>query len=231
MKYKRKKRKLITIIVIIVTIIILAGGYILYDKVLNPPKSDESIDDKGKIEETKGITEDEDYFNELLYIFLPANSASNFMKNIDTFKDEDITNYVFWYYENYANVNKLAKEDTTNARTIYNVNKKDIDELVLKVFGKKEYKIIETEGRTGVKKLNDNMYQVYWFASGWSAPIHKISEITNLEDEVIVNYAIMANEENVTEDYARKDLGTLKFHLTKNEDNWNVTKIEYIENK
>ncbi len=231
MKYKKKKRKLITVIVTIITIIILAGGYILYDKVLNPQKPDESIDDKGKIEETKGITEDEDYFDELLYIFLPANSASNFMKNIDTFKDEDITNYVFWYYENYANKNNLGKEDTTNARIIYNVNKKDIDELVFKVFGKKEYKIIETEGRTGVKKINDNTYQVYWFASGWTAPIHKISEITNLENEVIVTYAITANEENYTEDYARKDIGTLKFHLIKNEDNWNVTKIEYIENK
>lgn len=225
-----KKRLIIALTIFIITTLLLSG-YIIYNKVLSRGETAKPNEDQTDVEEIEGITEDEDFFNELLYIFLPMNSAGNFMRNIETFEDEDITNYVFWNYENYASKNNLGKYDETGVKLTYEISKKDIDELVFKVFGKKEYNIIETEGRTGVKKINDNTYQIYWFASGFSAPTHRFSEITNLGNEIIISYYITANEQNYTEDYAKKDIGTLKFHLVKNNENYNVTKIEYTENE
>ena len=94
---------------IFIIITLLLTGYIIYDKVLKPTEPAPAVENP-EVEDEQDITEDEDYFNELLYIFLPINSAGSFMRNIETFKDDDITNYIFWYYENYANFFFLCRK-------------------------------------------------------------------------------------------------------------------------
>lgn len=173
-------------------------------------------------------TYNKEYFDELLSVFLPKNSASNFMKNILSFTDEDITNYLFFYYTNYANKNNLGKHEENNVNITYNVSKSDIDALVYKVFGKKttEFNITESKGRDGIRKIDENTYQVFWFATGWYSPDSKLTNLIKLDNEAIVEYELTGNGAYGEDG---KVIGTLKFYLTKNDENWNVIKIEYIE--
>ena len=172
MENEPKKTNNIALIIILILIILGLAGYIVYDKVLSKEEPTEPTEPvkTPEVEETTGITEDEEYFNELLYIFLPANSASNFMRNIDSFSDGEITDYLFFYYTSYANKNSLAKYDD-NGKLTYNVSKTELDELVYKTFGKKDYKIIEQEGRTGIKKIDDNTYQIYLYIGSTTGQI------------------------------------------------------------
>ena len=223
---KRRKNRIGTIIVIIITVLLLGAGYILYDKYLNKEEPDNVIDDSGQIKEVPGITEDEEYFNELLATFL--SHSNNYMKNYDSFSDSDITTYLTFYYTSYANEKELGKYSLDKTTITYDVSKKELDDMVLKVFGKKEYKIIEIEGKSGIKRINDNIYQIYWTPTGWYVPDNRISEITKTDTGATIAYILTGNEVFGEEG---KEIGTLKFYLTKNENNWNITKIDYIENK
>ena len=221
-----KKGLIITLIIFIITTLLLAG-YIIYDKVLKPtePKEPAPAVEKPEVEETPGITEDEKYFNELLSTFLAH--SNSYMKNIDSFSDEEITTYLYFYYSDYANKNQVSIPEN-NGRLTYNVSKEELDNLVLKTFGKEEFSIAEREGRTGIKKIDENTYQVYWNATGWFIATSQLSEITKTNDGIIITYTLTGNE---TFGNNGKVIGTQKFHLVKNEDNYNVTKIEYIENE
>ena len=173
-------------------------------------------------------TNSEEYFNELLYTFLPKNSASNFIRNISNFTNDDISLYLFFYYSKYANDNNLAVKADDNVNITYDVSKSDIDALVYKVFGKSasEYEIPEPKGRTGIKKIDEKTYQVFWFATGWTAPDSKLINITKLDNKTVVDYELYGNGAYGNDG---KLIGTLKFHLVKNGENWNITKIEYTE--
>ncbi len=234
MEKEKNNRGLIALLVIFIVSTLVLGGYLVYDKVLSKENSetitsnqDKTVEDK-KEDNQEETTYSEEYFNNLLETFLPNKSASNFVRNITNFTNDDISLYLFFYYVSYANNNNLAIENSENIT--YNVNKSDIDDLVYKVFGKSaiEYEISESKGRTGIKKIDDNTYQVYWFATGWSAPSSKLINIKKLDNEATAEYEL-TDSDAYGED--GKIVGTLKFYLNKNGEDWNVTKIEYIENK
>ncbi len=228
MENENKRTNNIALIVILILILIILGlvGYIVYDKVLKPTETTEPTPavENTEVEETPGITEDEEYFNELLSTFLAH--SNSYMKNIDSFSDEEITTYLYFYYSDYANKNQVSIPES-NGRLTYNVSKEELDNLVLKTFGKEEYNI-ESIGRDGIKKIDENTYQVYWNATGWFIATSQLSEITKTNDGIIITYTLTGNE---TFGNNGKVIGTQKFHLVKNEDDYNVTKIEYIENK
>ena len=226
MENETKKTNNIALIIILILIILGLAGYIVYDKVLS---KEEPTSIPAPDTEEINIEEDiynEDYFNELLSTFL--GHSNSYMRNIDNFSDEEITRYLFFYYLDYAINNHLEKYSDDGEKITYDVSKKDIDDMALKIFEKKEFNVVESEGRTGIAKIDEENYQVYWFATGWFTPSRKISDITKTEKEAIVTYTLTGNE--VFEEEG-KLLGDLKFYLTKNKDNYYVTKIEYIENK
>ena len=62
----------------------------------------------------------------------------------------------------------------------YNIEAFELDKIVYKYFGISDYEIIENDSRMGIKKLKDNTYQIYWFATGFFAPeAENISVIYN----------------------------------------------------
>ena len=227
MEKEKNNKILITIIAIFAIITLLLAGYIVYDKVLSKEEQPiETTEKPNEIEEETGITENEEYFNELLSTFL--SHAGEYMKNYDSFSDEDINTYLYFYYVEYAHKNNLEKYSSDGVTITYDVSKSELDSQVLKTFGKPEYEYVEPKFRGGIKKIDDNTYQVSWFATGWYNPDRKISDITKSNNEAIITYTLTGNEVFGEEG---KLLGTLKFYLKKNDGNYNVTKIEYIENK
>ena len=174
-----------------------------------------------------------EFFDSLLLTFLPRNSANNFMKTISKFGNEEITEYILWHYINAYSRKEIQTDQEKNNEEYtgymtYTLDKSEIDKLVYKVFGKKssEYNIAEPKGRTGIKKIDDNKYQIYWFATGWYGPTSEITNVRNLNNEVTVEYKLTGNEVYGEEG---KYVGTLTFYLSKNGNDWNVTKIEFNE--
>ena len=226
MEQETKKTNNIALIIILVLIILGLAGYIVYDKVLSKEEPTSIPEPNTEDINIENDIYDEDYFNELLSTFL--GHSNSYMRNIDNFSDEEIASYLYFYYSDYAINNQLGKYSDDGVKITYDVSKKDIDDMALKIFGKKEFNIVKREGRTGIEKIDEDHYQVYWFATGWFTPSRKISDITKTETEAIVTYTLTGNEVYGEEG---KLIGELKFYLTKNDDNWNVTKLEYIENK
>lgn len=73
------------------------------------------------------------------------------MKNVDTFDNKEISNYLFLYFRDYAIKNNLGKNND-NGRITYNVSKSEFDKVVKDTFGKTDYEIVESNGRNGIKK-------------------------------------------------------------------------------
>ncbi len=178
------------------------------------------------------LTEDEKYFDEYLYFFLPQPSAGRFKKTIDSFSDDDIYSYIYGYYSISCNGGTLKTDQEKNneeytGQMTYTVSKIELDELVYKMFGKtaSEYSIPNGTGRSGVRKIDDNTYQVFWFATGWSSDDSTIKSATIDGNSAMVEY-VLTKYSGI--DY-REPNGKLEFYLTKNGDNWNVMKIKYTE--
>ena len=179
--------------------------------------------------ENNGTSFNKEYFDEYLYVFMPRHSASNFMKNIDSFSNRDITQYLYWYYVNQGLQKKNKSDQEKNneeytGQMYYTVAKSDLDALVYKMFGIKDYEIIETTSDTGIVKIDDNTYQVRSKATGWYAPSNEITNLEVGEKNATVECNLLGSAYDNTQGQI---VGHLKFYLTKNDGNWNLTKIEY----
>jgi len=227
---EKNNKGIVTLLVVFIFTTLVLGGYLVYDKVL----SKDSVNDNTNVEnssttneenneKTTETTYNEEYFNDLLSMFYSR--MNYYMKNISNFDNNEITEYLIFYYSNYANKNNLSTYDDSG-NLVYNVKKSDMDSIVFKTFGKSEYKIVDKNARTGIRKIDDNTYQVYWFATGWYNPDKKLINTNILSDSAVIEYELIGNDVFGTKDVTS---GTIKFYLTKNGENWNVTKIEYNE--
>lgn len=224
------------IIVILAILVVWLSGYIVYDKVFSDNDKDDNIvenndeDINNVIENTDNDednqlikTENAEFFDEYLKIFLPGGSANNFKKTIEEFSDNDITLYLLFYYMSLGGSEKI---ETTQIDGVisYTANKEEFDEVVEKYFGIKEYNIIDSTGRDGIKKLDSGEYQVFWFATGWMAP-----EATNIGvkydgNEVLVEYKLTNDTYGSYGEESK-----LTFKLIYNDGNYNVNSIIYSE--
>ena len=232
MEEETKKTNNIALIIILILIVLALAGYIVYDKVVAPNLTLKNSPIEPGAGDEINISEDSDYFNELLYSFLPRHGSGYFMKNIEEFGDKEISDYIFCYYYDYAFDNHLSNWNGGNYAT-YNVSKEEIDKLVFKLFGKKEYNIITTNwDKTveGIKKIDEQTYQLFWGMHTIESPTYEttFNKINSLENEVIVQYVVEYDSLPYSSEIKE---GTLTFHLIKNNGNWNVTKLEYNENK
>lgn len=218
------------IIVLLIAVILSLVGYIIYDKVeynnINT-KVDNNKQNKNNTNNTKednSITikkENKEYFDNYLKIFLPSGSANNFKRTINEFSDQDISTYLLFYYSSLANNGEISAVEQ-NGTYSYDVTKKQLDDVVYKYFGKKEYNLILSDSRTGIRKLENDMYQIFWYATGWTSP-----EATN----IAVNY----NGSEVTVEYkltndiygSYGENSKLTFNLLYNDGNYNIKSILY----
>lgn len=226
------KRKDI-IIILLVIIVLGLSGYIIYDKI-EDDKNNTVVNDnqqnnnQNNEQNNNGNTnttikeESKEFFDEYLKVFLPGGSASNFLRNINKFSDKDISIYLLFYYSSLNNSGEIsAVEDRGNYT--YDVTKEEIDAVVYKYFGIKDYNVVVSSGRDGIRKLENGKYQVYWFATGWMAPTAINTMVKYNGNKVVVEYKLI----ETYNDY--KDDGKLTFNLVYNDGNYNVISVIYEE--
>ena len=217
---EKKNTGLVIWVIILSVLVIGLVVYIVYDKTISESNNDvlengeqEQINNSEKFEQ-----KDKTYFDEYLSYFLPNASAGNFIKSIDNFTSEEITTYLHFYYLGKCNSGELHPTETQDM-VYYNVSKKDMDQVVDKYFGNVKYEIIEKQDtRSGIKKLSEDEYQVYWFATGWLVP-----QATNIG----VNYDGTNVEVKYSLTFENKNEGILIFNLSYNNGNYQVKSIKY----
>ena len=242
------KRKDI-IIILLVIIVLGLSGYIIYDKIEddknntvvndnNKGQNDNASDEENNNNQqnnnqnneqnNNGNTnttikeESKEFFDEYLKVFLPSGSASNFLRNINKFNDKDISIYLLFYYSSLNNSGKIsAVEDRGNYT--YDITKEESDAVVYKYFGIKDYNVVVSSGRDGIRKLENGKYQVDWFATGWMAPTATNTMVKYNGNKVVVEYKLI----ETYNDY--KDDGKLTFNLVYNDGNYNVISVIYEE--
>ena len=241
------KRKDVVIILLVIVVVCLSG-YIIYDKVKENKNDNTVVDNKknnlqdndkqenskqndlqgddtqnqGNGQQTNDIKkESKEFFDEYLKIFLPTTSANNFKRTINKFSNEDISDYIFFYFVTKANNGEIKDVEQNGVYYTYNLDNKKTDEVVEKYFGIKDYEIIVSKGRDGIRKLEDGRYQAFWFATGWTAPTATNTLVKYNGNNVVVEYKL-TNSEGVV-----KDDGKLTFNLVYNNGNYNVKSIIY----
>ena len=221
---------IVTLLVVFIFTTLVLGGYLVYDKVLskgnvndNTNVENSSTTNEENNEKTTETTYNEEYFDKSLSTF--TSWINNYMRNVDNFDDTEITSYLYFYYSEYATTNNLSTTSNDGIIT-YNVSKKDLDALVLKTFGKEDYKIVNKGTRESIKKIDEDTYQVFWLAKGRYKPNYRLSNLMQESNSAVVEYTISGNP---SMGEPEGDRGVVKFYLTKNGENWNVTKVEYNE--
>lgn len=221
------------IIILLVIIVLGLSGYIIYDKIEddknntvvndNQPNNNQNNEQNNNGNTNTTIKEEsKEFFDEYLKVFLPSGSASNFLRNINKFNDKDISIYLLFYYSSLNNSGKIsAVEDRGNYT--YDITKEEIDAVVYKYFGIKDYNVVVSSGRDGIRKLENGKYQVYWFATGWMAPTATNTMVKYNGNKVVVEYKLI----ETYNDY--KDDGKLTFNLVYNDGNYNVISVIYEE--
>ena len=208
-------------------------GYLVWDKAINKieetdtskngkvEKEDQELDEK--IEE-KDVT----YFQQYLYYFMPSASANHFLKTIDSFSEEDINFYILSYYRDQVSHEKLEEDKNSgdyDGNITYTVSKEEVAKLVKKYFGIDNFTLKEDWGnREGIRKLNDNIYQIYWFATGWFAPKCEFTSVTYNGNDVEVIGKLSEIGETIF-----KENSKIVFHLVYQDGNYNVKSIQYEE--
>lgn len=237
------------IIILLVIIVLGLSGYIIYDKI-EDDKNNTVVNDNNKGQNDNASDEEDnnnqqnnnqnneqnnngntnttikeeskEFFDEYLKVFLPFGSASNFLRNINKFSDKDISIYLLFYYSSLNNSGEIsAVEDRGNYT--YDITKEEIDAVVYKYFGIKDYNVVVSSGRDGIRKLENGKYQVYWFATGWMAPTATNTMVKYNGNKVVVEYKLI----ETYNDY--KDDGKLTFNLVYNDGNYNVISVIYEE--
>ena len=238
---------LIVIIIILLTILILfftgavkLNSDVSDDEVANDSNEIVNTDIESNLSVTlldnnesynAGKMPSDNYFEQYLSVF--THSADNFYKDIDTFSNEDITEFLFWYYSRLVNLGKLEANQTNSdepysAAFTYTVDKSELDEVVYTFFGITDYQIIESVGKNGLEKNEDGTYTVYWFAAGYVGYLAENLNVVFNGDNAICQYDLVdyySNQDGVK-------VGTLKINMTYNESDgiYKVKSIEYNEN-
>lgn len=227
---EKNNNNILVLLVAILSILVVAlSAYIVYDKVFDT-KDDNVLEkdtDKKQEKDNEGNSdkqeeikkEDSAYFDEYLKVFLPSGSANNFKKTINEFSDDDISNYLFFYYISLAKNNDIDPKLTDGIYT-YNISKDEIDKVAYKYFGIKDYNVVVSTGRTGIRKLDNGEYQVYWFATGWMADSATNTLVKYDGNNVVVEYKLINSE-------TEEETGNLTFNLVYNDGNYNVKSIVY----
>lgn len=235
----KKKMNLGTLIIILVLLLAVVGmaTYIIMDK-LNQKNNNEALDSTiSKLEEKKtnisNFTEhkndkikyeEAEFFDDYLYTFLPRNSANNFIKTITEFTNDEITSYIYWNVYNMSSKGGARK---------CNISKEKVDEIVYTYFGKKEYALeLEKFGeKSGIKKISDTEYQVYWSsAGGWAQPEHENIGIEYTGNDVKVIYRLKSQNDGGYS-LPEIDQALLIFNLEYSEGRYIVKGINYIPYK
>lgn len=228
------------IVIVVLSMIILGlGSYLVYDKLLNKeevgeknPSQEDKIndktDEKNKGQEDKIEEKDIAYFEEYLYYFMPEPSMGYFLKKIDSFNEEDIKEYIYTYYiykVNRENLSADIKDGEYDGTYTYTVSREEVAKLVNKYFGIEDFKLTKSDSeRWGIRKLNDDIYQVYWYAVGYYVPECKLTSVVYDGKNVKVTGKI--TDSGLTD--FKKD-SEFVFHLVYNNGNYNVKSIEYDE--
>jgi hypothetical protein len=226
------------VIVILVILLLGALGFITYDKLLkekkdcNCPTCDNSKEKDCNCptcDNNEGKTDYQKISNEIFYNDLLKTYLDHFenlvYEDINSFTNEKIQEYLFFFYTDYANRYELCKYNEDGTIT-YNVSKKEVDAIVLKTFGKKDYKVVNENGRDGIKKIDDNTYQVYYFATESYPTIYKFKSSTENDNFTTVEYIIYSNP---SAGDGEGELGTAKFYLSTIDGNYYINKINFIK--
>lgn len=220
-------------VVIIILLVVVMGlcGYVAYDKLLNQPKTEENDktqEENDKTQEEKIEKKDVAYFKDYLYYFMPAASANNFLRNIDSFTEEDINKYIYFYYIVQVQQGKLnadAKTGDYDGTFTYTVSKDEVSKLVNKYFGIDNFELKEDWGeRSGIRNLNDSTYQIYWFATGWTFPECELTSVVYNGKNVKVTGKIYDIKGTIF-----KENSEIIFNLFYNNGNYNLKSIKYSE--
>ena len=97
---------------------------------------------------------------------------------------------------------------------------------MLKTFGKKDYQVVNENGRDGIKKIDDNTYQVYYSATGSYPTLYKFKTSTESDNSATVEYTIYRNP---SAGDGEGELGTAKFYLSTIDGNYYINKINFIK--
>lgn len=230
------------IIILLVIMVLGLSGYIIYDKIEddknntvvndnNKGQSDNDSaekDNNDKEENTNIKEESKEFFDEYLKVFLPTGSASHFKRTIYKFSNEDIGIYLSFYYPSLAKDGKIKAEDKDGiyGTYIYDAAEEEIDAVVYKYFGIKDYHVVIDEGKTvenGIIKLENGKYQVSWPVTGWMAPTATNTMVKYNGNKVVVEYKLIETYGDYKED------GKLTFNLVYNDGNYNVISVIYEE--
>ncbi len=207
------------IIGILSFLFLIAICFITYDKLFKKDncqcqsceKSDSSKEEPISIDSE--ALSSEIYYNDLLGTFLKHlyNIAP---ESVDNFSNEEIETYLFFYYLDYASRYELLKYDEKNLEMTYNINKKDVDNIVLKTFGKKNFQITNVKDkRTGLRNLDNNTYQVFAFPTASDLTLYKFNSSAYDEESDItkVEYTLYYNP---SAGEGEGVIGTVTFYLT-----------------
>ena len=218
---KKNDVGIVLLVIALLIVVLLMGIYIVVSKVdSNKDTGNGNQNTPNTSDEQQIKQENAEFFDKYLYSFLPMASANNFKKTITNFTDEDVTNFVYFYVFNNRKEYSGNKEDEYTC----DVSKEFVDELVYKYFGKKEYSLILERGRTGIRKLSDTTYQVYWFPTGWMAPESNNESIVYNGNIVTVTYKL---KDDLTIGADKKG-SKLEFKLTYVDGRYIVNSINYI---
>jgi len=213
------------VITVLAVLVLAMGGYLVYDKIID---KDDKIEDNNKTNDNQNENNNEQisikqenaaFFDEYLAILLPRGSANNFKENLDTFTDENLTKFLYFYFMGNEDAGSYNSAD---GYITYTVTKEECDEVIYKYFGISDYEIVSPTGRSGIRKLRDGIYQVFWFETGWMAPEAQNTGVKYDGINVTVEYTLT---EDTYGPYGENS--KLIFHLVYNEGNYNVKSIEY----
>lgn len=158
---------------------------------------------------------DAEYFDEYVKYFQAA-GANNFLKNIDSFNNDQINTFLIMYFRN-----KMVSDNVSTHEM--NVAKKEIDEVIDKYFGKIDYNLNNKNQREGWTKIDNNNYKFHAFPTGWMSPTYNNVGVNYDGNTVTLTYI-------VTKNYT-ENVGIQKIYLQLNNGNYNITKITYNEFK
>lgn len=204
-KMKKGNAGVVLLIIILFVIIIVMGVYMLIDKTSlanggnengeNNSGSTNIIDNAAGVDNNQAPDEikkeNADFFDEYLEAFLPQYSSGYFQKNISEFTDEDIEAFLFYYVYNNQEKYEVFMDYNVSSEISCKVTKSELDEIVDKYFNKGDTYTIDTStGRSGFRKISDEVYEVFWFATSSMRPRAYVESIKYYENEVQVIYTL-----------------------------------------
>ena len=222
------------VIIILSCLLVASLCFIAYDKLLKKDTSTnkECVDNNNLVDNDSESDYDEFYnkmVDEIYYDDLLRHHLL-YLENIYTdedsnISDDEIQKFLYFYYYDYAFDNDLLKYEDDNSIT-YNINKKDIERVVLKNFGRKNFKIIDqSTGINEIRKIDENTYQLLIFPTGGFETIYKFKDVKKNDDDSLTQ--VVYDIYNDTSAGQGNELrGTATFYLDSSSGNTVITKVK-----